>query len=302
MDEKEICISEQNLAQNETKKGTIKGLFRKIARKGHEIVADKAVKNRNEAYLRRLEKYSPVYMEEFESGGFYMPNILLVEDDSKRHDADVLERAIGWRTKEKGTEVFHIFEDSVSSVGLVLVPDIQCSSFYYVDGFDKKRFVRVDCIFDIARDEKLAELKHIAYCLGAKSCSVEIEEKRGGTQETKKIGSFKIAKIGESRNQQAYEQVGGKITVNFDGSDNPFKPTLKWFAYDQNVINLIEARCENANAVKSETIELYGAFSSVMSHKAACEIDSVMKAGGSGGMESKVAVENERRLRYYIEF
>ena len=294
---------EQETASGEKKKGSFTGLIRKIADKGHQIMTEKADKSKNEAYLKRLEKYNPVYAAELESGEFYMPNMLFIEDDSKRREADVLEEAIGWRTKEKGAEVFHLFEDMVEQMGFVFLPNLQCNAFYYVDCFDKSKFLRVDCVFAIVRDEKLAELKHIACCLGAKKCTIEMAESHTNVQNMKNEGKFKFIKGSEERSKQKTEQNFGKLVVEFEGSKNPTRPTLKWFAHDQNVINLIDARCSGVNGVKNERVELYGAMSSAMSQKTACEIDTaIIKTGGKAKMESQAIAENESKLIYSIEF
>jgi len=60
---------------------------------------------------------------------------------------------------------------------LDFVPAAICDEIYYVDAHDKKRFIKLDRVFQQSHEERLAELEHIAYSLGAKYCSIEIEEK-----------------------------------------------------------------------------------------------------------------------------
>ena len=63
----------------------------------------------------------------------------------------------------------------------------QCDAVYYVDPFNRNRFIRSDAIFSIAHEEQVAELRHIAEKLGAKKCSIEIkEEKREFSKSDKK--------------------------------------------------------------------------------------------------------------------
>lgn len=297
-------MTEQEPVQSIVKKRTIGGMFRNIVDKGHQIAVDKADKSKNEAYVKRLEKYAPVYAEEFGSGTFHMPNIILIEDDSKRRDVDVLENAIGWRTKVRETGVFHLFEDMVEQTGLVFLPHIQCNAFYYVDSFDKNRYIKIDCIFAISRDEKLAELKNIAYCLGAKKCTIEIIESHTNTQRTKKEALIRLVKGTEQREKYKSEENSGIVVVEFEGSNNPAKPELKWFAYDQNIIKLIEARCSRVNSIKTESVKLYGRTCSAMSQKTACEIDMVVAKIGNSKMsiETQSTAESESLLVYNIEF
>lgn len=303
MNETKTEVIEQEASLTETKKPKITGLIRKIADKRQQFAMQKADKSKSEAYLKMLEKYNPVYEDEYESGRFYMPNMIMIEDDSKRREADVLEEAIGWRTKERGTEIFHLFEDMVEKTGFEFLPNLQCNAFYYVDSFDRNRFIRVDCIFTIARDEKLAELKSIACCLGAKKCTIEMAESHVVTQRTKKEAILKLVKGSEERSKHEREQNGGTICVEFEGNNKPTKPTLKWFAHDQNIVKLIESRCDGTNAVKNESIRLYGSTCSVMSQKTACEIDAaIVKSGGKASMEGQATSENESLLIYNVEF
>lgn len=297
--------------ENEEAKKTnpVSGFFHKVADVGKRAVAGvqkgaKAIsdKNKEDSYRRKLEKYRPVYLEDCENGEFYMPNMIVIEDDSRRRESDVYEKAIGWISKEKGTEVFHLFEDSIEK-RFKFLPNLQCNAFYYMDSFDSCCFVRVDCVFARARDEKLAELKHIAHCLGAKSCSIEIVENRFEASGGKVSASVCKNAISKQTSAERMELNSGKIVSLFEGSESPKKPKLKWFSNDDNIKRLIEARCSGINTIKSETIELKGATSAAMSQKTACAIDAVVGGkSGKGSIESQAHKENSSTLIYSIEF
>ena len=299
----------KEIEQENKKTGVFKSLLNKVTdikrsavEKAHENALAKADKKRTDAYFKQLERYNPVY-EDVYKGGFYMPNLLIIEDDTRRNEAEVLNCAMGWVEKENGAEVFHLFEDCVQLSSLKLLPNAQSGGLYCVDGFDKNVYMRVECIFDIVRDEKLAELKHVAQSLGAKSCTVEITKSSASVQASKKNVEHSNAQIDNERGTTSKEFSSGKVSVQFEGSDVVKRPTLKWFANDSNIQKLIESRCSGENAVKSEMIELKGTTYAAMSRRTACSIDNlVSKLGGGMSMESQAVNESENNLIFVVEF
>lgn len=86
----------------------------------------------------------------------------------------------------------------------------------------------------------------------------------------------------------------------------PVKPELKWFENDDNIKRLIEMRCDTHNQVKTKTLEIQGASSSVMSLQTARSIDSmvkkVLKVKGNCAIESKAMQEYHSKFIFHIEF
>ena len=274
-------------------------------------------KSKQDSYLRRLRKYNPLFPDVFYGAGFNLPNMIVIRDDAERRGIDVCEGAIGWLNNESGMEVLYLYDEEVPNCGLTFVPSADCDAVYYVDSFDRTRFIRTDCIFKKAHEEKLAELKHIAHTLGAKSCTVEISESNLEMSVSKKNtsfnggGLFHGAKLSsaESYDQNASAKISarrsGKITSTFEGSNTPKKPELKWFAHDEIICKLIDSRLNSDNSIKSETLELDGASSATMSQKTAYAIDNAvgaMKIKGGSTMESQAVRENHSTFLFSIEF
>ena len=149
--------------------------------------------------------------------------------------------------------------------------------------------------------EKLAELNNIAYCLGAKRCSIEMVEE-DSMSDTK---SFTISLNGSKPSSSLEGSVSlkhqsGKNVSEFEGHDDPKEPDLKWFMHDDNIKNLIKMRCNKA--IKSNILELSGSASATMSKALACALDDVMKVGGSLSMEKQSVKEHNTKLIFEIEF
>ena len=276
-----------------------------------------AEKTKEDSYMRRLKKYNPLFPDTFYSVEFNLPNMIVIRDDAERRGIDVCEGAIGWLSHGSGMEVLYLYDEEVPSCGLKFVPSAECDAVYYVDSFDRKRFIRTDCIFKKAHEEKLAELKHIAHSLGAKSCTIEISESNVEVNVAKKKASIGggglLHGVKASTTESSEQNVSaknsnhrtGKITSTFEGSSIPKIPALKWFAHDEIIAKLIESRLNGDNSIKSETLELDGASSATMSQKTAYAIDNAvgaMKLKGNSSMESQVVRENRSTFLFSIEF
>lgn len=272
-------------------------------------------KSKNDSYMRRLKKYNPLFPDKYFSEQFNKPNMIVIVDDAVRRGIDVCEGAIGWLSNQNGVEVMHLYDEFVADSGINFVPAVVCDAVYYIDKFDRNKYIQLDCIFSKAHEERLAELKHIAYSLGASYCSIEITESsremqanhssasaKGGITGTKKSVS---ASSEQSLSQSGMNQRMGKIEVLFDDNNQLERPTLKWFAQDDIIKNLIEMRCTNKNSIKTETLILEGSMSATMSRKTACAIDgAVGKIGASGKLdiEQQATKENHSKLIFNIEF
>lgn len=281
------------------------------AKNGVSVMVERS---KSESYARRLKKYNPVFPDQYLSADFNLPNMIMIVDDAVRRDIDVCEGAIGWLGKDSGMEVLYLYDEAIEFSGIQFVPMATCDAVYYVDSFDRNRFIRTDCIFKKAHEERIAELKNIAYLLGARRCVIEIDE-----SSTSDILQSKKASLDEKYDTTAltesaevsFSRAGndsrsGHVEIEFAGSDTPQVPELKWFAYDDNIKRLIEMRCTDKNAIKTETLELSGASSATMSQKTAYTIDCALdKLGGSSSqlsMDSQAKKEHHSKLFYIIEF
>ena len=199
----------------------------KTSDKGKKAIADVQAgaaafseKAKQDSYLRRLKKYNPLFPDVFYSSEFNVPNMIVIRDDAERRGIDVCEGAIGWLNNESGMEVLYLYDEEILSSGLKFIPSADCDAVYYVDRFDRKRFIRTDCIFKKAHEEKMAELKHIAHSLGAKSCTIDISEsdiEANVTKKKKSIGAgglFHGAKASgtESADQNTAEKITNRIS------------------------------------------------------------------------------------------
>ena len=311
IEKEEIQVKEEGFKEKSSK------FFKKFSsdiQKGAKDIVDKA---KVDIQAQRLKKYNPVFPEQFNSAEFCLPNMIEIVDDAVRRGIDVCEGSIGWISKEGGMEVLHLYDEWVKDSEIQFVPTATCDTVYYVDQFNRNKFTRVDCIFGKAHEERLAELERVAYLLGAKTCSIEIVEEFTETvsmnrqYEKADQGAYKKVEVKQSEEYEKRLQnstsakISGRTISRFEGSDNPVRPELKWFANDDNVKGLIEMRCTACNSIKTRTLILEGASSATMSQKTACAIDSAvmkMKSKTSFDMENQAKKEHRSKLVYELEF
>ena len=308
------------MKDNEKATGTLQGFVQKASAVGKKAVdgmqkgvKDLSEKSKSDALQRKIKKYNPLFPEVYQSSSFNLPNMIQIVDDAVRRGIDVCEGSIGWLSTEGGMEILHLYDEAVEMSNIQFVPNIECNAIYYVDNFDRNRFIKVECIFSRAHDERLAELKHIAHSLGAKRCVIEMAEDdiELHTQKTKmsSAGGKGILQSDEnherSLSSQKAEARRGRILAEFEGSDTPRLPELKWFANDDNIKRLIEMRCSGDNSIKSEELELEGSSSSAMSQKTAGAIDlAIAKIGSKShfNMEKQATRENHSKVIFRVEF
>lgn len=286
-----------------------------VAENVQKSAKDFSEKSKQDNYERKLKKFNPLFPDRFHSEEFNLPNMIVIVDDAVRRGIDVCEGSIGWLSNQKGMEVLHLYDEYIQQSGIQFVPAPICDAVYYVDRFDRNRFIQTECIFTKAHEERMAELKNIAYMLGAKYCSIEISESSSKLESKKthveaKVGLkvFNASSKESAQQENAYEGYvsrSGKIEATFDGSDDIKRPELKWFMHDDTIKRLVDMRCENQNAIKSETLILEGSSSATMSKKTACAIDNAVgKIGVSGNvnMEGQASKEERSKLIFRVEF
>lgn len=308
-----------NELDKKQKTGGLSGLVESAVSLGKKVAEDTKSgittlqeKFQADEYARKLKKYNPLFPEQYQSDSFHLPNIIVIVDDAVRKDIDVCAGAIGWLSKDSGEEVLHLYDEAISFSGIQFIPAPICNAVYYVDHFDRNRFIQVDCIFSRTLKEKIDELQHIAESLGAKRCVIGISE-ASKTSKTKKVSAdvgtgkqgTNITADYEHSSKNSQTQYG-HIEAEFTGLRFPKRPTLKWFAYDDSITNLVETCCSGRRRVKKLTLELTGSSASTMSQSIACAIDGVLtkslKSSGHASMKTQAKAENESKLVFYIEF
>ena len=270
--------------------------------KGAKNLSEQAKKTRQESKIKRL---NPLFPEMFRSKDFYLPNVIEIVDDAVRRGVEECEGSIGWTDKVNDVEVLHLYDEYVQESGLRFVPFARCDCVYCVDPFERGTFINADGIFERTLNEKLAELEQVAYCLGAKSCSIEIVESDSDKQSIK--GDGKALRFAKGDFEAAFNnerQQRGKNTTYFEGKSIVQAPKLKWFSCDDNITGLVKMCTSGQNNIKSKILELHCSITASMSQKVAVAVDKIkdVKLNASMSASKKAVKEHNSKLLFEVEF
>ena len=279
------------------KKAAIVG--KKVAENVQDAAITTSEKIKEDSKNRRLKKFHPITLKEYRSKKFNIPNVIKIVDDAETRNIDVCEDAIG---------------------RLV-------DAIYHIDNFDRTRFIRTDEIFSKALEEKLAELEHIAFCLGAKKCSIEIVEndfettnrnvdvnatskisqKNKDKKERKETTDIIHTECSAENEIHSKRKNRGKLETDFSQNSTPQEPRLKWFAHNDNVRNLVEMQLSPNGSVRSKILELNGTSSASMTQKTAMAIDyelakTGIKGNSNSSIERQAQIEKNSTLIFEVIF
>lgn len=257
------------------------------------------------AHDKKIKRYNPLFADNFKNEGFKLPNIIQIVDDAIRREIEVCDGAIGWTDKINEVEILHLYDEFIEESNIQFIPFPKCDAVYCVDNFERNKFINVQTAFERVTNEKLAELEHIAYCLGAKSCSIEIVETDSKKSMLSLSGSasYKLsANISHSTSSTSANSQHGKNISLFEGNNITRVPTLKWFFHDENIKGLIDMRCADKNSIKSKILEIKCSSSETMSQKTACAIDSLLNIKAAASFEKQFMKEHNSKLVFEIEF
>lgn len=272
-----------------------------------------ADKMKDENVKAKLKKLNPLFPEEYRSEEFHIPNLIVIVDDAVRRSEALCEGAIGWRSMVKDVEVLYLYDEFVKESGLRFLPTATCDTAYYVDPHDRTQFIRVDNLFERTQQEKLAELAHIAYCLGAKRYSVELQNTSAqkSASRVKANVKFGFGTLGvNSTEDRTLESASGNISkslanVEFTEAREPVEPTLRWFTHDNYIREMIQQRCSGRGGMRAMNIVLSGSDYSTMSASTSVKVDAaVCKIGlnSNAQIEARSSAERSHQLLFHIEF
>ncbi len=286
--------------------GKVKGTAKKTAEATKQGLQVLATKKEEREWNARLKKYNPLFPEQYTAADFYLPNVVRIVDDAERRDIDVCKGAIGWRSKEEGIEVLHLYDEAVSFSGLKFLPIPLCNNVYIVHPYNRNAFISVEEYAEVIQQEKMAELQEIAFSLGAKRYWVEmVEEDESGSY----VGvsadgnTIKEHKVGVSVKNKKEKGSKGEVYLVCKGKGKPYVPTLCWFKEDKNVEYLIKQRCSKQGK-KMRVHNLLLSSGTVALHSTTVGVAMKFKEKSNKNLGAKVGGEktNNKSMLVRLEF
>lgn len=297
------------------------GAIADVAAAAGEAVADKAKEGLQLAadaqQESRRRRFTPVLRERYFADDFDLPQLIVIEDEDNMKGNEECAEAMGWLVALKGKpEVLHMYHGFVEESGLSFIPPAQIGLAYIVNPVEPGRFISDSVFFCEIQKEKAAEIQDIACCLGAKYCKVETVDVESATHKSARKGKASASAKGLGSGSLGMESKEGATTLSrqsvvsereYEGSDSPVSPKLRWFKASKEIGSLIASRIgENrTNRVGRSVFELDSSSSVSLEVKRAADIDAAfrgIKGRGSSSLETQSRKESKQKFVVTIGF
>lgn len=260
-----------------------------------------------------LKSLRPIFEGDLDSPEFAMTKMIRVAEMDKKHaDSEVCNGSVGFWSEHKGFPILNIYTDKADLFGISYYPD-RNSEIYYVDPFDRDRYVALDDYFHYLKVARVNELQRIAQDLGAKHFRVTYKEYLKSESEKHHNGiikggqkALKASEMGDTE-RSISEKKSSTIEIAAEmeciGHD-PVEPKLVYFQKDDSIKNLIRLRMSD-NTVKHQKFTLSCSQSSGIRENDAAKIDAAlasMKYSLKASVTAKAQNEARRCFEYEIDF
>ena len=267
------------------------------------------IENRN----AQLRKYNPVFLNDYRSASFGLPNVIVIVDDAVRKDIKVCKGAIGWKSNPNNVEIFHLYDEFVNDSGLHFIPAPVCDTVYYVDPHDRTHFISFECLFRNIQEQMIGELCGIAHSLGAKYYSIELEEseeKDFNYRQNMNLGknTDKFAanvEFNKAVNSQKKSYRKALASGTFEGYKHPERPSLCWFKYHNYINEIINEICQKGRKINKVNAVFNGEDYSIMSRSMAKKVDAAIFKLGLGhnyNIDTNVKKSVTNKMILHMEF
>lgn len=271
---------------------------------------------------RKENWYHPVFLDQYQATDFDMPKLIVIADEDIRKGNEFCEGAIGWLNTRRVPEIIFMYEEFVEQSGVQFSPRPMCGCAYYRHPFNKDLYLPVKDYISICKRDQLTELKNIACMLGAVHCSVEVLEDKGIVGKLGSVANMRAdAPIAEGAREKATYNEETNVGVGYSSSESlkiemneyfeagatPQRPELQWFKNDNEILSLIEKRCNpDAGGVLSKySIDITSSASSSISIDLASKIDASLGAASvKVGSKLTAGLKRDEKKRFFfkIEF
>ena len=283
---------------------------KKNAKQGGEHLGSWLDQTKRDMELKSLR---PIFDDDLDSPEFALSKIIRVADIDKKHaESEVCNGSIGYISEHKDVRILNIYTDKADMYGITYYPD-RDSEIYYVDPFDRDRYVALDDYFHYLKVARVNELQRIAQDLGAKHFRVtykedlksEIENNQKGTIKSvqkalKSSGTLEVEHNMSEMNSSTIEIAAEMECIGHA----PIEPKLVYFQKDDSIKNLIRLRMSD-NTVKHQKFTLYCSQSSGIRVNDAVKIDAALTAlkySSNAHITAKAQSEARRYFEYEIDF
>ena len=258
-------------------------------------------------YERDLKKYKPIFEEPTK-----LPALMNVVNWDKRMGVEACKDSMGFFDRVNGVNLVGVYKARADEYGVAFYPRLD-ETVYYVNPCNPKMYIELSEYFSYLNTARVAELKKIAWSLGATYFKVSIKEEKNTfvTQKqdegvkvkaTKKLGSGE--EVHHEVVKKEYSYVGVADESEFPPGKTPEEPELVYWAKDENIKALVKMRMSEHPPV-FEKFELSYNTSTGIKENTAAKLDGAlkqMKIQGTYKILEEAKKETKQVLEYVIKF
>lgn len=283
-------------------------------KQGAEYVDD-AVDNAQDAYINW--RYHPIYPDELSRNyNLWLPEMINIRTRDERTDVEGLDKAIGFDEQYDEKPIITVLSKYAKEMDLEFYPALS-EDVFYVDPFNKQRYIQIDQYFHTLEQERIEELIGVAQDLGAKYIEIAYCKENRASSGTSidananaKAKGLPITGKASASTKSAStskSMLGVKKSMNLPGMD-PKEPNLKHFKNDIEINSIIDRRLHKENAIKGDyRCELsFNTSSGIKASNAANVEGALKKVGinvkGKYKVTNEVMKEDSQKLMVYLKF
>ena len=283
-------------------------------------IKDRVSKNEEKRAAEKKEKEMkallPVFPDDISSPEFALPKMIHIAEMDKKHaESELCKGSVGHETVVDGLRMLNIYPANVNLFDIHLVPNAD-SEVYYIDPFDRDKYIALDEYFKYLRLLKVHELQRIAQDLGAKHFRVTYisqEKENSNNDRTTKIQAAEKGKPGQNgsigiqsdsiNDRSNLKRLEVMAEMEYMGHE-PKMPKLFYLKSDPNVESLIEARMSD-NTILHQKLRINLLTSSGIKEKDAVKIDAALSAAGvklGGGVKNTITSQTQNEAKMSLEY
>ena len=283
-------------------------------KQGAEYIGE-AADNAQEAY--KNWRYRPIFADNLVHGdNAWLPEMLNIKNTDARTRVEGFSNVVGFDEHCLEKPIVTILSSYASEMDLEFMPTL-AEDVYYVDPFDKHRYIQIDQYFATLEQERIEELISVAQDLGAKyieisyskdqSQSTGTKGEQSATAKTKKSTVDGSAGASAEHAQTERSVITVKKSMNLPGME-PKLPTLRHFKNDIEINSIIDRRLHKENAIKGDyRCELNFNTSSGIKASNAVNVEGALKKvgiklKGKYKISEEVSKEDSQKLHVFLKF
>ena len=266
-----------------------------------------------------LRKLMPIFKKDLSDDFLSTERVIRFVNYDSRLDNELYKDSIGFYTISKDRRLLNIYSRYKNLFPIEFYPSFS-EGVFVVDPIFPNKYIEINAYYDYMKEMRVNELTSIAQCLGAKSVSIKLVEKKERKEHTffgLKVGA-KVAyakgapAVGTNDSSEKREEnyktleVWTETRFNKDEENHiPTTPSIMYFKNESDIKTLIDMVLSNKSKLISRTYTMKASTSLGFTLNEAMSVDACIKminANVGCSYLKDIKEMSESFLQYTINF